>query len=129
MPKRLGVGLSCKEIEAWLREENEAKLELLWQSADLVRELTIGPEISLRGLVELSNHCVRKCTYCGINALSKGNIERYRMSEEEIFAAIEDITQCRYGTVVLQAGEDYGLSTAFVTEIIRKIKAKTKYHV
>ncbi len=126
MKKRLGVELSCAEIEAWLREEDTTKLELLWQSADLVRELVIGPEISLRGLVELSNYCVRKCAYCGINAFSKQVPGRFRMTENEILSCVDSIVKRNYGTVVLQAGEDYGLSAEMIADLVYKIKNRTK---
>ena len=63
---------------AWLRETDEARLERLWAAADEVRRRYVGDAVHLRGLVEISNHCVRGCTYCGIRAGNRG-VERYRV--------------------------------------------------
>ena len=41
----------------------------------------------MRGLVEISNYCVRLCGYCGLRAGNLG-LERYRMSDEEIMACV-----------------------------------------
>jgi len=55
--------LNRTEILAWLREEDEHRLEELWLRADAVRREHVGDAVHLRGLVEISNHCVRRCAY------------------------------------------------------------------
>jgi len=112
------------EVAAWLREEDEARLAELWRRADAVRREAVGDEVHLRGLVEVSNHCVRRCAYCGINA---GNRElvRYRMGADEILDCARQAAALGYGTVVLQGGEDPGLTRAGVAEVVRRIKAET----
>ena len=72
------------EIVAWLREIDDARLAELWRTADRVRQQHVGGDVHLRGLVELSNYCVRLCGYCGLRAPNDG-LTRYRMSAEEIF--------------------------------------------
>ena len=47
---------------------DEARLETLWAAADETRRRYVGDAVHLRGLVEVSNYCVRGCTYCGIRA-------------------------------------------------------------
>lgn len=54
------------EILDWLRETNPARLADLWQLADRTRQTYVGGEVHLRGLIELSNQCVRLCGYCGL---------------------------------------------------------------
>ena len=100
------------------------RLEELWGRADAVRREHAGEEVHLRGLIEISNHCVRRCAYCGINA---GNtaIGRYRMTAQEVLAAAGEAARFGYGTVVLQAGEDYGLTREWVGDIVRSIKRET----
>ena len=91
------------EILRWLREKDEARLEELWRRADGVRQACVGDEVHLRGLVEISNYCVRQCRYCGINACSQG-ITRYRMNRQEIIECIHEIVRFGYGSVVMQSG-------------------------
>ena len=71
-PPPLGVsaGLTRAALEHWLRAEDEAQLETLWAAADETRRRFVGDAVHLRGLIEISNHCVRGCTYCGIHAVS-----------------------------------------------------------
>ena len=68
----LGVAdaLTHEAVGHWLRETDEVRLETLWAAADAARHRYVGDEVHLRGLVEISNHCVRGCTYCGIRARS-----------------------------------------------------------
>ena len=68
----------------------------------------VGGEVHLRGLIELSNHCVRLCAYCGLRA-PNDKLTRYRMSADEIMACARQAVEFGYGTVVLQSGEDPGI--------------------
>ncbi|HCA47603.1 MAG TPA: [FeFe] hydrogenase H-cluster radical SAM maturase HydE, partial [Armatimonadetes bacterium] len=77
----LGPEMTVAGIEAWLREDDAERLEELWRAADRTRRLHVGDEVHLRGLVELSNHCVRSCTYCGLRA-ENAPLPRYRLSME-----------------------------------------------
>ena len=112
------------EILRWLKETDEAALDELWRRADVVRREHVGDAVHLRGLVEISNHCVRRCAYCGIAA---GNRElvRYRMGADEIVACARQAVALGYGTVVLQAGEDYGIGREWLAGIVRSIRAET----
>ena len=116
------------DILHWLREENEKRLEELWQWADMVRKENVGDEVHLRGLIEISNYCVRQCGYCGLRFGNK-TLERYRMSEEEIMGCISEAERYGYGTVVLQSGEDYGIETKWFANLIRHIKKETQLAV
>ncbi|HWT81250.1 MAG TPA: [FeFe] hydrogenase H-cluster radical SAM maturase HydE, partial [Candidatus Methylomirabilis sp.] len=81
----LNSPLTRVEILEWLREEDEGRLNDLWQQADEVRQRKVGDAVHLRGLIEISNHCVRQCRYCGLRA-GNGGLDRYRMNQEEILA-------------------------------------------
>jgi biotin synthase len=113
-----------REIRAWLREADPQRLEALWREADAVRRAHVGDAVHLRGLIELSNYCVRQCGYCGLRA-PNGALERYRMDPDEILACARLGVELGYGTVVLQAGEDPALTTAWVADVVRRIKAAT----
>jgi biotin synthase len=112
------------EIFRWLCEMQEGHLEELWKRADSVRRAMVGDEVHLRGLIEISNYCVRQCRYCGINACSSG-ITRYRMTREEIISSVGEAARFGYGSVVMQSGEDPGLTKDFVSSLIREIKETT----
>lgn len=116
--------MTLSEIAGWLREDDPTRLESLWQKADHVRREHVGDEVHLRGLVEVSNHCVRRCAYCGLTSDRKG-LTRYRMTAGEILECARQAVALGYGTVVLQSGEDYGLMRKGVADIVRRIKSET----
>ena len=116
--------MTKEEIIHWLKENDERKLQELWARADRLRQASVGDEVHLRGLVEFSNYCVRHCGYCGLTAENR-NISRYRMSADEILACAHEAVSYGYGTVVLQSGEDYGIKTEWMAEVVRRIKHET----
>lgn len=120
--------MTKETILNWLKTEDEQSLEKLWQQADKVRSLTVGDDVHLRGLLEISNHCVRSCGYCGLRVENK-DLERYRMSEEEIMDCAQEAVSYGYGTVVIQAGEDSGHKADWISGIIRRIKEETELAV
>jgi biotin synthase len=111
-------------ILQWLLETDESRLAGLWSEADAVRRTRVGDAVHLRGLIEVSNHCVRRCTYCGIAACAPG-VERYRMPQDEILECAQRAKDFGFGTVVMQTGEDPGLTLEFMADTIRRIKART----
>lgn len=115
--------LDHNEIVSWLRETDDARLADLWRLADQTRQQHVGGEVHLRGLIELSNYCVRLCAYCGLRAPNQ-NITRYRMPADEVFTCARQAVAFGYGTVVLQSGEDPGLTRDDVAEVVRRIKAE-----
>jgi biotin synthase len=112
------------EVLGWLRETNPDRLAELWRRADETRRNHVGGAVHLRGLVEISNFCVRQCAYCGLRA-GNANLARYRMTTDEILEAAHQAVQFGYGTVVLQGGEDYCITTEWMAEVIRRIKGET----
>ena len=111
-------------LMAWLREEDPAALERLWAEADRVRRAHVGDAVHLRGLIEVSSHCVRNCLYCGLR-VPEEDLDRYRLEAEEILACAKEAAALGYGTVVLQGGEDPGLTRAFIAEVVQSIKRQT----
>jgi biotin synthase len=116
--------IGTEDILGWLTEEDEGVLEGLWRQADDTRRSCVGDEVHLRGLVEISNYCVRQCHYCGIRAGNAG-LTRYRMSAAEVVDCARAAVQFGYGTVVLQSGEDPGITGRWVCEVIESIKRET----
>lgn len=112
------------EILKWLREEDGERLESLWNQADRVRRENVGDAVHLRGLVEFSNHCSRRCGYCGLR-LDNRRLARYRMSAAEIMDCARQAVGFGYGTVVLQSGEDAGVRRGWLSGVVSRIKGET----
>lgn len=120
----MNTPLTLKNILAWLHEDNPERLKTLWVWANETRHANVGDTIHLRGLVEISSRCSRQCAYCGLRAANHA-LTRYRMSPDEILVSARQAVAYGYGTIVLQAGEDFGLSCEWVTEVVRQIKFQT----
>jgi biotin synthase len=80
-----------------------------------------GNKIYMRGLIEFTNVCKNDCFYCGIRRSNK-NVERYRLSKEQILACADEGDKLGYRTFVLQGGEDAGFSPAGIADIVESIK-------
>lgn len=111
-------------ILAWLGEQDPNVIDQLFAAADQVRAETVGPCVHLRALVEISNHCIRQCGYCGLRA-GNTNLRRYRMNHAEIMDCARQAVDMNYGTIVLQAGEDPGITLDWMAELVRRIKLET----
>jgi biotin synthase len=116
--------MTNRDILRWLRENDPARLAELWALADVARREHVGDAVHLRGLVEISNFCVRQCAYCGLRS-GNARLARYRMEAAEILEAAQRAVRFGYGTVVLQSGEDYGIATPWLADVIRQIKRET----
>ena len=103
-------------VRAWLVENDPSTLEILWRRADEVRRANVGDAVHLRGLIEISNHCVRQCLYCGIRGCA-ADVIRYRMGADEILGCAREAARLGYGTVVMQSGEDPGLTAPFIADL------------
>lgn len=116
-----GLPVSDGEIAEIIGWTDPAVFDDLCRRADRVRERIMGPEVYLRGLIEISNICRNDCCYCGIRR-SNAMVNRYRMTPEEIMETAKLGLELGYGTVVLQSGEDPWFTGPLVAEIIRGIK-------
>ena len=98
-------GLTNIDLLEWLHETDPARLQGLYARANAVRKQHVGDAVHLRGLIEISSHCVRQCMYCGLRQANRA-LTRYRMTREEILDCARQAEKLGYGTVVMQAGED-----------------------
>jgi biotin synthase len=93
----------------------------LFYVANEVRQKYKGDEVHLRGLVEFTNYCKNDCLYCGLRRENK-QLERYRLSENEILDCVKRAVNANYKTIVLQGGEDCFFDTDKICKIIKEIK-------
>lgn len=115
--------LTGSEIINFLKEQNQAEINRLLRKADRVRELSVGNEIHIRSLIEISNCCGRDCLYCGLRR-SNRKLKRYRMTDEEIIGVVRKEAASGSKSVVLQSGEDAAIKADRVAGLVRKIKRK-----
>ena len=94
-------------------------------AAEIARKITdekFGRKIYIRGIVEFSNICKNDCIYCGIRK-SNPNVERYRLTKEQILDCCDKGYGYGFRTFVLQSGEDKFFTADKMAEIISEIKA------
>ncbi|MCU0641030.1 MAG: radical SAM protein [Candidatus Margulisbacteria bacterium] len=119
-----GRELKRDELLRLLRAEKTAELDLLYKTANFLRQKHLSNSCCVHGIIEFSNYCRNDCVYCGIRQ-SNSAIKRYRMTEEEILAAAaEAIDQHGFKALVLQSGEDPEFPVERVAKLIKAIKAR-----
>lgn len=98
-----------------------APADELYRRADDVRREAVGDDVHLRGLIEFSNICRNDCLYCGIR---RGNrqVQRYRMTDDELVETAKRAVALGFQTIVLQSGEDMHFDQARMCRIIEQIK-------
>ena len=110
-----------EELVLLLNSEGGERQQL-FQQAQNIKLQAVGNKVYFRGLVEFSNICSKDCLYCGIRK-SNEKVIRYEATDNEILEACRFAWINRFGSVVLQSGENS--SPAFVQRInllLRKIK-------
>jgi biotin synthase len=122
--RTVAADMGDADLRGWLTETDAVQLDRLYSAADAARSATVGPEVHLRGLIEVSNACTRACAYCGISVHNHA-IQRYRMGRQEILDCARRAKDLGYGTVVMQAGEDPLLTRDFIADLVRSIKRET----
>jgi biotin synthase len=122
MRHQAAMRLDTDDVLSWLRTTNPSRLARLWRRADEVRRRHVGQAVHLRGLIEFSNCCGRDCWYCGLRQPNK-EITRYHMTEDEVMRCVREAVDRRYGTVVLQSGENHGVD--WLAGLIQRIKSET----
>jgi biotin synthase len=117
-----GRKLSREELLILIKEKSKPVLELLFKTANFLRQKHHKNSCCVHGIIEISNYCRCNCEYCGI-AKGNKNITRYRLTPEQILQAARQAIQVHgFKALVLQSGEDSGYSVEELAEIIRKIK-------
>ena len=120
---RDGGRAELPELVTLLKAQGE-DCNLIYETADRMRQERMGQDVYLRGIIEFSNICKNRCLYCGISIKNK-DVKRYRMSDDEIVNTAHNATKWGCGTVVLQSGEDPLFSTDQMCTLLRRIKAET----
>lgn len=115
-------GLVREELAAVVSNTDAEAAEVLRAAAYELKCRHSGKVVSMRGLVELGNVCAKDCFYCGIRR-SNINVDRYRLSVDEVERLAEANARFGYASIVLQGGEvEAEANTEFVEECLRRIR-------
>jgi len=119
IPEILNKPSFSKEEIVALLNASGAERQLLFERALEVKLCEVGNKVYFRGLIEFSNVCSKDCYYCGIRK-SNELVKRYTLSDNEVLTAARFAFENKYGSIVLQSGENS--SSAFTSRIERLIK-------
>lgn len=114
--------LSVDEYERLVARRTPELAEELARRAVAERKRVWGTKVFVRGLIEVSSHCVNDCYYCGIRRSNK-QAARYRLSPERILACAEEGYGLGFRTFVLQGGEDPWFSDERLCDIVASIRS------
>lgn len=106
-------------LKRWI--EDDSLTDELNQKADKIRKEIYGDKVYVRGLIEFSNYCKNDCYYCGIRHSNK-NVERYRLSKDQILECGDLGYRLGYRTFVMQGGDDPFYNDDLMVDIISSIK-------
>ncbi len=112
---------AVRAAELKFRQGRDA--ELTAEAAAISRRV-FGGKVFLRGLIEYSNYCSCNCLYCGIRR-DNPHVDRYRLSDEAIYAAVDSGYARGLRTFVLQGGEDAAFDTERLSSLVAGIKKRT----
>lgn len=113
--------LSKREFVQLMTETEITHRDYLFERAAEIRQSYYGRDVYVRGLIEFTNYCKNDCYYCGIRAANR-EVERYRLTKENILACCHVGYNLGFRTFVLQGGEDTHYSDCLMVDIIQSIK-------
>lgn len=102
-------------------EKNQELRSKLREEAVAVRNSIYGKKVYVRGLIECTNICKNDCYYCGIRK-SNSNVQRYRLTKEQIIECCKTGYELGFRTFVLQGGEDGTFTDEWLYEVIEWIR-------
>jgi biotin synthase len=118
-------GLSDRQSIVDLLAMGGAEDRALRHAGREARRRTVGIRVHFRGIVELSNLCIKNCYYCGIRR-DNAAVERFSLSKEQVLGAVLWAHEHRYGSVVLQSGERTDARfVSFIEDVVHEIKIRS----
>ncbi len=98
-------GLNLRETAALLQCTDRENLESIFETARFVKESIYGKRLVIFTPLYLSNFCSNNCLYCGFRK-DNLDLERKRLSLEEIAEEVEALEKQGQKRLLLVAGED-----------------------
>ena len=119
--------VSDNDILHLITTEDRLETEALFAAARAAREEYYGRCVFFRGLIEFTNYCKNDCYYCGIRR-SNQNLERYRLTLDDILECCRVGDMLGYRTFVLQGGEDPWFTDERMAEVVAAIRSEFPDH-
>lgn len=113
--------LTLPELVELMELRDAVSDAMLFDLALAERRRIYGDAVYIRGLIEFTNYCRNNCYYCGIRRDNK-EVQRYRLSQEEIIDCCHNGYELGLRTFVLQGGEDPYNSDEYLIPLIGQIK-------
>ena len=99
-----GYQLSDDDLRTLLSIESEEDLEKLYSAARVVRDYYFGNKVFLNCFIYFSTYCKNQCSFCYYNC--RNEINRYRLTREEIKETCKALKGAGFHMVDLTMGED-----------------------
>lgn len=111
-------------LNALDQDDTDALREELFTKSREQREKYYAEDVYMRGLIEFTNYCKQGCAYCGIRSANKKNVDRYRLTDDQVLDCCKEGYRLGYRTFVLQGGEDSYYTDDKVIALIGRIKSE-----
>ena len=117
-----GEVLSHDSIVSLLQTRNKGEIHELHEAAGKITSKVFGNEVSIRGIVEFSNHCEKACHYCGVPSYTE---KGFLIPHDSIIECCDFMWEKGYRNLVLQSGEVTSEARMnWLTELVNKIFGK-----
>ena len=117
--------LSVDDFQYVLENYTKEDFDYIKDIASKIAIENFGKKIYFRGIIEFSNICKNDCLYCGIRR-SNDNVDRYRLTLDEILECCAEGYEYGYRTFVLQSGEDGHFNDETMVNVVSSIREKYK---
>lgn len=114
-----GVDAAESLLATCTRDDRDHAASLAYRVA---RE-RFGTKLHAWGVVDLSNCCARDCYYCGLSR-EHGDVERYRMTTDEVLGCCAEGHRLGFRTFLFQGGEDPELTDDVMVDVIWQVRKK-----
>lgn len=101
-----------------------AQQEASHAEAARVTRASFGPEVFVRGVVEVSNFCRENCHYCSMRRDNR-SLDRFRARHDELADLLVNHRPASITDINLQAGEDPLVVREVVIPLIRTLRQST----
>jgi biotin synthase len=116
------------ELIELLRTDDPHIVKVLRERAYRTKLDEAGPVVYTRGLIEISNACIKNCLYCGIRR--DRTIVRYTLTRSEIVDCARLADSRGLASIVLQAGERQDPRwVQFIEEALHDLHAATGHRL
>ncbi len=127
LDERIEIGQLTKTEVMMLLQSTGALQQQLFRQAREVRRQAQGDRMVLRGVIEISNYCQKNCDYCAMRITNR-ELNRYRLSAEQILAIAAQIKKAQIPIIFLQGGQDPQCEP-ILAEVIPEIKKQFNLEV